>query len=622
MRRAAVLVFAAVILAVTLPWSFSESLLRELAIVQIETQTGFKAEIAGRATLSLLPRPRVKLEDVTIRDDSGEPVIQARIVRGDLRLISLLAGRLELKSLSLDTPTLSIDLDREPFGGNSALARAARSSTGSAEATEAERSRLPAVTVSAGLVRLHSKVHSFETLVQDVNAVVEWPRIGSPAALNGSAVWRGQPTQFDLTFARPAALLRGEQSAATLHVHGALDADADGSVSSRPRIQFEGSIKASTASVPELACTLGLTLPVLGPLGSAWVDGEANVTGTNISLSNARIGVDGNTFEGSLAIAAGNGRAAISGTLATESLQLDAAAGDMPSVRGSDGQWSREAFDLSGLAKNELDLRISAARLRLGSLQAEDAALSVLLKGGRMELSLAEASAYKGTAKLRAVATISPPRLDLKINGSFSQMDVGALFLSAFDTEWISGTGTGQFALQGVGGTPAEVAAGLDGKAQFTVAQGEINGINIEQALRRLEKRPLLSAADVHNGHTTFDAAAVTVQVAQGAAQISEGNVEGPGAQIAFEGTISIADRTVALKARASQTGEAGGNRAGGPELDFDVSGSWDDLSVEPDAESLIRRSDAAAPLFGVRREGDGSVEPLKSGSTKLAFPQ
>ena len=55
---------------------------------------------------------------------------------------------------------------------------------------------------------------------------------------------------------------------------------------------------------------------------------------------------------------------------------------------------------MQDLAHSELDLRISAAKLRYGGVQADDAAMSVLLKGGRMELTIADAQAYKGTSRL------------------------------------------------------------------------------------------------------------------------------------------------------------------------------------------------------------------------------
>jgi AsmA protein len=62
-----------------------------------------------------------------------------------------------------------------------------------------------------------------------------------------------------------------------------------------------------------------------------------------------------------------------------------------------------------------------------------------------------------------------------------------------------------------------------------------------------------------------------------------------------FSGRANVADRTLDLHATAR--GEPAGERAPA-QLGFAISGGWDDPSIAPDAEGLIRRSDAAAPLL------------------------
>ena len=614
-RHVVPFLLAAALVAALVPWSFPDALLRHQIIAQIEAQTGLETETVGRATFSLLPQPRVTIENVAVRDKAGALQIEARAVTGDIRLVSLLRGRIELKAFVLDTPTLSVDLDAEPFGQRGAIARALSAAPGSPEAARADKARLANVTVTAGLMRVNSATRGVETLIQEINATLDWPRVGNPAVLSGSAVWRGRPAQFDAAVARPGALLRGEQSSLTFHVHGpAAELDADGLASTRPRTQFQGTVRAHTTSLRNVARMLGLTLPLPGSLEDAAIEADTSATGTTIWLTNAKLSLDGNAFEGSLAINTDAGHMAVSGTLATDLLHLDTFAEAVPPLLATDGQWSHEPFELHDLVDSELDLRVSAAKMRFGGVQAEDAALSVLLKAGRMELTIAEAQMYKGSLKARAVGSLHAPDYALKINGSFSKVDVGTCLVAAFDTTWLDGSGTGQFQFQAMGDSPAAMFASLEGRADFGIVQGEITGINVEQALRRIEKRPLLSASDVHNGRTSFDAASATASILHGSADIRDGTVSGPGARIAFAGTASLVDRTIALRAQASQTGSDGGVRAAGPELAFGVTGTWDDPAVEPDAESLIRRSDAAAPLFRFRSETDAPgtlpVEP------------
>ena len=59
------------------PWTVSGTALRAQLADQVFQQTGLVARLEGRTTLALLPRPRIKIEDVTIGDDDGKVMISS-----------------------------------------------------------------------------------------------------------------------------------------------------------------------------------------------------------------------------------------------------------------------------------------------------------------------------------------------------------------------------------------------------------------------------------------------------------------------------------------------------------------------------------------------------------------
>ena len=69
------------------PWSLSGIAVRSEMARQIREATGLIAEAEGRAVLALLPRPRVKIENVIIRDRDGNLRIEAGQLRGELRVL-------------------------------------------------------------------------------------------------------------------------------------------------------------------------------------------------------------------------------------------------------------------------------------------------------------------------------------------------------------------------------------------------------------------------------------------------------------------------------------------------------------------------------------------------------
>ncbi len=80
----------------------------------------------------------------------------------------------------------------------------------------------------------------------------------------------------------------------------------------------------------------------------------------------------------------------------------------------------------------------------------------------------------------------------------------------------------------------------------------------------------------------------------QGQAEIEEGVALSKPLAAYFSGRAQIAERALDLHASARSADSDGK----GPQLGFSISGSWDDPNVAPDAEGLIRRSNAAAPLL------------------------
>ena len=118
---------------------------------------------------------------------------------------------------------------------------------------------------------------------------------------------------------------------------------------------------------------------------------------------------------------------------------------------------------------------------------------------------------------------------------------------------------------------------------------------NVEQLLRRLERRPLSGNGDFRSGRTPFDQLAMNVKIEQGIVTVDDMHVDGPAVRLAVGGQASVPTRDLDLKGAATLVS---GATASEFDLPFVVQGRWDDPIVLPDAQSLIRRSGAAAPLL------------------------
>jgi AsmA protein len=171
-----------------------------------------------------------------------------------------------------------------------------------------------------------------------------------------------------------------------------------------------------------------------------------------------------------------------------------------------------------------------------------------------------------------------------------------------FGLRRLEGKGSISLNVEGTGKSVLAVTRTLDGTATLTGPNGALAGLNVEQLLRRLERRPLSGGGEFRSGRTPYEKIAIALKIAKGTVTVDDVTIDGAAVKLALAGTASIPERELDLRGTASLVAPA---RPGATpfELPFIVQGSWDDPIVLPDPEVLIRHSGAAAPLSKALQE-------------------
>jgi AsmA protein len=245
-------------------------------------------------------------------------------------------------------------------------------------------------------------------------------------------------------------------------------------------------------------------------------------------------------------------------------------------------------------------MRLSAAKVIVGSTRLGKTALGANLRNGSLALSIGEAQIYDGIAKGSFGISHAEAAADVKAQFQLIDVDLQACVSDLFGTGRLSGRGNLNISLEAKGSSPYGLAQSLDGTAVLTGHDGAISGFNVEQLLKRLERRPLSGGGNFRNGKTSFDKLNIALNFDDGVAVATDVHVEGPAARLTLTGTASVPSRDYDLKGVASLTSSAGADNF---ELPFVIQGPWDDPLVFPDPESLIRRSKASAPLLDAVRD-------------------
>ena len=311
--------------------------------------------------------------------------------------------------------------------------------------------------------------------------------------------------------------------------------------------------------------------------------------------------LDGNSAEGVLTFAA-DGRKTVQGTLAADSLDLTPYISTVRLLTANERAWSNGPITLDGLAGIDLDLRLSAANVVVSNAKLGRTAVAANLRSGHLVVTVGEAQAYGGVIKGSLALANFDQGIDVKSQLQFTDVDLENCLGQLFGLRRLEGKGNIALAVEGTGNSVLAVTHTLNGTATLNGSNGALAGLNVEQLLRRLERRPLSGGGEFRSGRTPYDKISVALKITQGTVTVEEVKIESAAVVLALAGSASIPARELDLKGTAGLVAPPKPGAA--PfELPFIVQGSWDDPIMLPDAEALIRRSGAAAPLLNAVRE-------------------
>jgi AsmA protein len=584
-----------------LPFLMPADAVREAVKAEIRAVTGLDPVLRGSASVSLFPTGTVTFDDVSLGDNrTGAPALTAEQVVARLRFFPFLAGRIEIADVSLVRPTIAIvfNADRSSnwSGHIETLAQNLKPSPG-------RTSSFSEIRIEDGTVVLRDEAYKIVETLANVEMALAWPSISKSFAATGRFAWHEQPIDATVSFTDFVAALNGDRSGLKVRLAGAPFKFAfDGYISHRPTLKMEGTLAADATSLRDTLHWAGQQTPPGGGFGRFALKAQTNVVGGTIGLSSVNVELDGNTGEGVLAF---DGRQTLQGTLATEGLDLTPYVSTVRLLTSGERGWDSKPIALEGLDGIHVDLRLSAARVNLANAKLGRTAVAANLRGGNLTVVVGESQAFGGVVKGTFGLAKSAAGADFKAQLQFSNVDLDQCLGDMFGIRRLEGKGNLGFAIESSGSSVYDLTKSLNGTASLSSRKGAIAGFNVEQLLRRIERRPLSGGGEFRSGKTPFETLAVNLKIIEGVANVEDVRMEGPSVGLALSGSASIPARELDLRGTATLLSvAASGANAAVPafELPFMVQGSWDDPIILPDPQSRIQRSGAAQPILDAVR--------------------
>ena len=574
---------------------------RDATKAEIRNVTGLDLVLRGDVAVSLFPTGSISFANVTLGDD-GKPVLAADRLTARLRFFPLFAGRIEIADVSLVRPRINVEFDRDGRSNWAALIDALARALGPKANRPVGATSFTEIRINEGTVDLHDATRGINETFNNVELALAWPSISKSFAATGRVVWHDEPIDAAITLADFAAALAGDRSGLKIRLTGAPVKFAfEGNWSTQPTLKIEGTLAADAPSLRDTLRWAGLKPLSGGGFGRFALKAKTNVSGGTIALSTVNVELDGNVAEGVLAFAT-DGRQTLQGTLAAEELDLTPYVATIRLLTNNERDWNRVPLVIDGLTGVDLDLRLSAARITLGRAKLGRTAVAANLRGGKLLVTIGESQAFGGVLKGSMALAASDAGAEFKSQLQFTDVDLEKCLGDIFQFRRIDGRGDIAVAIDATGNSVLGLTRTLNGTANLTGRQGALLGWNVEQLLRRLERRPLSGTGDFRNGRTPFEKLTADFKITDGIATAETVSLEGSKVRLGLAGSASIPARDFDLHGVASLAVASAADAAPAFELPFVVQGPWDDPILLPDTQALIQRSPAASPLLNAVR--------------------
>lgn len=615
---------------------------RGLIEAQVAKSTGRTFQIKGPMKLSLLPRVKIELNDVSLGNAPGGTAAEfASIRRLDLgvALWPLLHKRVEADRLILVEPSIALEVDK---AGKPNWQFAKHAESAPKETTDAA-GRDVAFHFSG--LELHDGRLSYADLrskavyrVDKVNLSLDFSDLDAPIKAKGNLLYRDRRVDVVLEADKPAALIDGGTSPvevkltsepAKLHFAGT----AQGGKAPRA----DGDLKADVPSVEALVTWLAPRDPE-GALPVRAVALTAHVTAGADKARLAGLVFNADTLDarGDLELAWSGPRPRLAGSLATGIIDLTPympAAGGAGSgggaASGGDAGWSDKPIDLGPLRKVDADLKLKAAGIKGPKFVIGESSLTVALANGTLDAAVPNAGLFGGAVDARIHVESAATVPVFGIEAHVRDVQAQPLLAAFANYNRLKGTMRGSAALRARGASQKLMMQSLNGTMQGGVFNGAIEGIDLPSLLQKANTVFLGRGGDASQ-QTTFTEISASFAVRNGTAHTEDMKMFTPLVRLTGKGDIIFPEKRVAMRVEPVVLGGLKdslgvGKVAGLLSVPFLVSGPWSRPSLRPDVAGVLSGGALKERLhdrlgLGKDKDGTGKKDSGPLGGIKHFF--
>jgi AsmA protein len=538
------------LLLMILPYLTPLERVHQAAAIKISALTGQVVTFSGASRHFSLPLPYFTLRNVQVSGShDGPALLRAPRIDAEVSLLSLFGGDVNISSLTIINPKISLNTDaqeRSNWQSPSSLLTLLDPQGNALLAGRAPSVRVGNVKIINGTILYTHDGTSARTQFDDVNATLFWPDATKRFTLRGSMKHESQPLQFTASVQNPAALFQHDISPFDLSVDSpALKAEIQGEIFANQEIKIEAGLKLSSPSLRDLARWSVPKADSIPELGKITANSKLRLHGRDLVLDDTVLQIGDSRAEGSLAFRSGGLRPFLQGTLDFDAVDLRPFVETQIKGLFTDKGLSTDTIKGDNLSALDIDLRLSAKKLQFEKAIVEDAALSILTRENRVELSLGDGKFYDGQMSGRLVAETKLGG-GVKAYGTLGLTDirVGDALRELFGVVRVTGLGEVSLNLSGEGGSAQAIFSSLQGEARLRLNDGSLAGVDVTKLMSRAREKSLDAFLEARKGGTEIESANARFIIKNAVAATEDARLAGPGYRVAMTGKAYFADRS------------------------------------------------------------------------------
>ncbi|RBI74499.1 AsmA family protein [Roseovarius sp. TE539] len=562
----------------------------KIAADQISGTTGRQVEMTGDTRISLYPVLGISTGTLSVANagwsDAG-PMIEAESLKVGVDPVALMSGDVRITGLEAVDPV--IRLERAADGRvNWELGVEGVSTAGDevSEATAAGENPL-ALTLDRALITGATVSYAdhgagTRTVMENMDLDLRWPDYEGEASFEAVLRPSGDAVRVSGRVLRVGTVIEGGLSGFNMAVTapgGSLSFEGRGGA----KPELEGDLDVDIGDTARFASALGAGAPDI-PQGlgrSVTATGRVTLTdGPRLSMRDARIVLDGNTFSGAADVLPGGTRPKLNAQLSAGALDLSAlgSGGGDGDAGGGDpvsAGWSTAPIDASALGLLDAEVSLNAESLDMGTFRFGATRILMTLNDARAVFDLRELSGYDGTVTGQFVIN---NRSGLSVGGDMTATGIAMepFLTDAAGITRFSTTGDASLDFLGVGNSVDAIMNSLQGSASVSTGRGVISGFDLDRLMR---------SGDGTGGTTVFDRLGASFDLREGNAFNDDLLMVLPLARAEGEGRIGLGAQD--LDYLFTPTLLEGETRRG-LAIPVRIRGSWSDPRITPDLERAL----------------------------------